>query len=149
MTRSIQRELAVSASRQSDGFTIVELIITILVAGIFLASIFSLFSTVMLFATTTAQRNTASDLAYANMRLYANSAGPTWFTCPATETAAVTVKNSTGNVPNLPGSVQQTVTASALYGCAGDNSGLPVRVISTVIYDNGQKRVSHATYTSL
>lgn len=141
VSSSIRRTTRSTGSKL--GFSLVEIVVTLFVATIFLTSIFTLVSNVILFATTTSQRTAASNLAYANLRLYANSTIPSWFACPSPATATVTVLSKTNDVPDLPSGVTQTVVASAPYGCG---NGMPIRVESTVTYA-GARKVSHATYS--
>ena len=135
-----------SYSSQS-GFTLIELIISITVASLMLVGIFGALSSIWDISYGAAHRTAASNLAYANLRNYANGSAPTWFSCnPSNETATVTLLNKTGDVNKIPGNVEQTVTADAPYGCTGDNNGMPIRVVSTVTTSKGLE-VSHATYT--
>jgi len=133
-------------SQRSSGFTLIETIVTIVVAGIVITGLFSSMASVFAISTGASQRTKASDLAYANMRLYANSTIPTWFLCDTSnETATTTVLSRTQSESGLPGDVIQTVEATAVYGCNNANQGYPIRVVSTVELISGVK-VSHATY---
>ncbi len=141
---------------QQEGFTLVELIVTIVVTGMFIAVIGQLSSFAVITATNANRFEAASNLAYNNLRLYANGdSASRWFTC-STTTDGRTSPNSTGQslinttssvpIDNLPPPVIQTVTALAPYGCGSTGNGMPVRVVSTVTYGSPAKKVVHATY---
>ena len=109
-------------------------------------------------ATEAHHQNVAGNLAYDNLRKYANGQRATWFICNSTSDGKLTSNNGIGqillsgqpqNTAGLPGPVEQRVTAFAPYGCssAGD-SDMPVRVISEIKYGNPAKEVIHATYVN-
>lgn len=137
------------------GFTTIEVIVVIIVAASLIASISQMISYVGNTAQDTHRQEVARNLAYNNMRIYANGRQPLWFTCsPATNGvqnpngAGQVLINTTSNssINNLPAPVRQKVTAFAPYGCGSDGSGMPVRVISEVSYGNPAKEAVHATY---
>lgn len=149
---------------EQSGFTIVELIVTIVVAGMFIAVISQMNGFVVSMATTSHRFELASNLAYNNLRIYANGGKPTWFDCigdEASETSAPftdgkTHTDATGKdiytssaaVTGLPSPVTQTVNVLAPYGCGTSASGMPIRVVSTVTYGSPARKVVHATYVS-
>lgn len=155
-------------THDQGGFTLVELIITILVAGIFAISIFQLSAGVNNFAAVASREITASNLAYNNLRKYANGQKPLWFDCigdDASESTApfsdgkthpdatgqVLYQNTATTVVNkMPPPVVETVVAIAPYGCGSSGPGMPIRIQSQVEYGTAaQKRtVTHATYVS-
>lgn len=154
------------------GFTLVELIVTLVVAGIFIGIIAQMNASVVNITMSAHRFDLASNLAYNNLRIYANGQSATkWFECNgdvATDTATATkpfsdgVKypeadgmllintTSTTSIYDLPPPVIQKVTAFAPYGCgASDTTGLmPVRVVSTVTYGSPARKVVHATYVN-
>ncbi len=152
--------------RQKDtGFTTVELLVTILVTASFIASISQMIGFVGSVAVDAHRQEVASNLAYNNLRRYANGDPmPTWFNCigdVGTETTApfsdgkahptatgMVVFSSSAAVTDLPGPVAQSVRAVAPYGCGASASGMPIRVVSTVTYGSPQKEVVHATYVA-
>ena len=69
---------------KSDGFTIVEVAVTLVVISIFLIVILSMQAQVSQISVMNAQYNKASLLAYNNMRRYANDSAPSWFKCNTT-----------------------------------------------------------------
>lgn len=150
-------------TRQS-GFTIVELIVTIVVAGLFIGVISQMNGFVVSMATSSHRFELASNLAYNNLRIYANGQRPTWFDCVGDESgestppytdgkshsdaAGINILNSSADVAGLPSPVSQTVNVLAPYGCGTSASGMPIRVVSTVTYGNPAKKVVHATYVA-
>jgi prepilin-type N-terminal cleavage/methylation domain-containing protein len=154
-------------SKQS-GFTLVELIVTIIISGIFIGSITSMSVSVGNSANQAHRFEVATNLAYNNMRIYANGqkASDFGFVCngdDVTDTEATTPYNdgakhpdaagtplinttSSSAIYDLPAPVVQTVKAVAPYGCGNTISGMPVRIVSTVTYGSPAKKVVHATY---
>lgn len=137
-----------SNQRQQDGFTLIEIIVSVVIASIVFTGLFSSLSSIFSISNSSLQRSVANTIAYDNLRRYANGTNPIWFACDTTdETATQTLLDTTGAVDNLPGDTTQTVTASAPYGCNDDAKGFPIRVESTVVASNGIE-AHHATYTS-
>lgn len=140
------------------GFTTVELLVVILITASFVASVSQMISFVSRTAAEAHHQNVAGNLAYNNLRKYANGQPPTWFTCNSTSDGKLLSNNGIGQVllsgqpedtAGLPGPVEQRVTAFAPYGCSNTaDSGMPVRVISEIKYGNPAKEVIHATYIS-
>ena len=147
---------------KSNGFTIVEVAVTLVVIGIFMVVILSMQAQVSQISALSAQHNKASLLAYNNMRRYANDSAPSWFKCvdppPSTRTpgSRYSVMSSKGHVDGLPGVVRQQVYASAPYGCKSGtvSLGMPIKVESIVEYGlpssgvGSGKKVVHATYVA-
>lgn len=152
----------------SQGFTAVELLVTIIVATIFTIVIYSLFIEINRSSALARNRATASDIAYANMRRYA-SAGVTpnaWspaFTCSTASgssnnndsfrsSGTATGSQLTGGTldatqVDLPAPVTYSVKALAIFGCraADGNDRKPIRVESTVTFGPNNTVVKHAT----
>ncbi len=142
---------------KSDGFTIVEVAVTLVVIGIFMAVILSMQAQVSQISVMNAQHNKASLLAYNNMRRYANDSTPSWFKCnTASSNTRYEVTRTIGSVDGLPGVVSQQVYASAPYGCKNGtiSLGMPIKVESIVEYGlpssgvGSGKKVVHATYVA-
>jgi len=150
-----------------QGFTVVEMIIVIIVGALFATTAFQLFSTINVVAVDTSRRALASNIAYNNMRSYANGQKPLWFDCIGDESGENTPpfsdgtrsgatgqvllnRTSTDGIKNLPGPTVENVIAIAPYGCGETGAGLPIRVQSKVIYGSpGKERTTtHATYVS-
>lgn len=152
-------------SAREQGFTAVELLVTIIVTAMFAVSFYQLFTVVNQSSTTARNRATASDIAYANLRRYASS-GVTpnnWsppFVCDTASGGANTndVTINTGAAgstlssgsPNpttvgLPAPVTYSVKALAVFGCSGANVNKPIRVESTVTFGPQNTVIKHAT----
>lgn len=153
---------------RQHGFTIVELVITITVSALLASSIFQLIASSNNLAIEASRRSVASNLAYNNMRKYANNKKPLWFDCVGDEASETTppfsdgktkpaatgqvLINTTSNTPYnlLPPPVTQYVIGIAPYGCGTSGPGQPIRVQSQVTYGSGtsQRTLTHATYVS-
>ena len=148
--------------KNSDGFTIVEVAVTLVVIGIFSIVILMMQTQVSNISVLEVQHTKASYLAYSNMRKYANASPPTWFECvappPSTRApgSVYSVMKSIGRVDGLPGMVRQEVYASAPYGCLSGTAsfGMPIKVESVVEYGlpssgaGSGRKVTHATYAA-
>lgn len=135
-----------------NGFTSVELLVTILIAATFIIAMHQLYAVIERTNSDARQLSTASALAYSNLRTYQSSKMPEWFICNATSEVTTTnpqpagqiLISSSGTHPQLPGTVTQEVRAYAPLGCGNEK---PVKVVSKVGYGLPQKEVHHATYT--
>lgn len=137
-----------SPTRYESGFTLIELLIAIVITSVVFIGLAS--SLVSIFSITegSSQRMRLSNLAYANMRIYADGNKPIWFSCnTSNQTAPITLIDTTGELEGFPGDVSQTVIAAAVYGCDGTKQGYPIMIESTVTLTNG-RTATHATYTS-
>lgn len=151
--------------KNSDGFTIVEVAVTLVVIGIFSIVILMMQTQVSNISVLEVQHTKASYLAYSNMRKYANDSPPAWFKCveppsstPSTRApgSVYSVMKSIGRVDGLPGMVRQEVYASAPYGCLSGTAsfGMPIKVESVVEYGlpssgaGSGRKVTHATYAA-
>lgn len=134
--------------RHELGFSLVEVMVAVVLAGVIFVGLFASISSIFAITEGSSQRFNASNLAYSNMRIFADGSAPTWFMCDTNdETAPVTILSTTGQVANLPSDVIQVVTATAPYGCDGGAKGYPILVTSRVELANGIE-VEHATYTT-
>ena len=137
--------------RTDEGFTIVEVVVTLLFISIISLSILTMHTQVSILSIINRQDQKASYLAYDNMRKYVNGAPPTWFLCTnqMPGVAQQVLFSLEGPVSELPGTTKQKVVASAPYGCgnAVSSLGMPIRVESVVTYGNG-KRVTHVAYAA-
>lgn len=148
-----------------QGFTAVELLITITVSAMFAIAFYQLFTSVNQSSSAARNRATANDIAYNNLRRYA-SAGiepSDWspaFDCDESAGTAnvndVTIySNAPGTVlmsgsltsssANLPGPITYSVKALAIFGCNTSNTGKPIRVESQVTYGPRNTVIKHAT----
>lgn len=142
--------------------------ITIIVSGIFSIAIFQLIASANNLSTEASRRTQASNLAYNNLRKYANNHKPLWFNCigddasettppfsdgksKPTATGQVLMNTTTSSFINLlPPPIKQHVIAVAPYGCGSSGPGQPIRVQSQVTYGSGSnlRTITHATYVS-
>lgn len=133
------------------GFTIVEVLVTIVVTTLFVIAIAQVSTVQSRLSASYQMYNVADLLAYNNLRAYANGQAPTWFVCTyaSGNPQPMTLLSSTANVSGLNPPVTQTVVATAPYGCGGSsaNNGYPIKIVSTVSYDSG-RMVQHATYAT-
>ena len=148
--------------KNSDGFTIVEVAVTLVIIGIFSIVILMMQTQVSNISVLEVQHTKASYLAYSNMRKYANDSPPTWFECvappPSTRPpgSVYSIMSSIGRVDGLPGIVRQEVYVSAPYGCKSGTAsfGMPIKVESVVEYGlpssgaGSGRKVTHATYAA-
>ncbi len=137
---------------EQSGFTLVEVLVTIIVATLFVVTISQLTTAQSKVTSNVNAYNTADLLAYNNLRTYAYGKAPTWFDCNYTgaNPDAMTLIAKTDPVAGLPAPVTQSVIATAPYGCGGGSSGIgyPIKVVSTVTYGPSAKVVVHATYAT-
>lgn len=135
-----------------SGFTLVEVMITIFVASIFIIGIAQLYTSQNQVSSSLISANNADLLAYNNLRTYAYGKAPTWFQCTYSggNPQPMTLFSSNAAVSGIPSPVIQSVVATAPYGCGGgsNGSGYPIKVVSTVTYGLSATKVVHATYSS-
>lgn len=137
--------------RRRAGFTIVEVLVTIVVTSLFVIAIAQVSTVQSRLSASYQMYNTADLLAYNNLRAWANGKAPTWFTCTyvSGNPQPMTLLSSSASVAGLNSPVSQTVVATAPYGCGGgvSTTGYPIKIVSTVSYDGG-RIVQHATYAT-
>lgn len=145
-------------SNDDKGFTIVETMVTLIVAVIFVIALNTLFVTVIRSTASSRNRSEASTLAYSYLRTYAYpGADSSWFTCDSNTDLQQNANASGQAIPNasgtltssqtsLPQPVSYSVKALAPYGCAGTASSSPLMIRSTVTYGSEKLTVDHATY---
>jgi type II secretory pathway pseudopilin PulG len=134
------------------GFTIVEVIVALVISTLLIIGIYSAVSSTLKISVGSSQRTTASNVAYANLREYANGRSVNWWTVPSgtcTATSTQQVFTSTAAIVGLPSPTTQTVTASVPYGCPAANATTVYRLESTVTYGSNNMKVTHAIFTTL
>ena len=151
--------------KNSDGFTIVEVAVTLVVIGIFSIVILMMQTQVSNISVLEVQHTMVCFLGYRNRLMYANDSPPTWFECvaPPSSTPSTrppgsvySIMSSIGRVDGLPGIVRQEVYVSAPYGCKSGTAsfGMPIKVESVVEYGlpssgaGSGRKVTHATYAA-
>lgn len=148
-----------------NGFTAIELLVTIIVTALFAISFYQLFISVNQATSLARNRATASDIAYAKLRKYAAAevTPADWspaFTCSmlsgSSNTNDLSVNSNaagttleSGNLVstdvNLPTPITYSVVALAVYGCSGTNINKPLRVVSTVTFGPQNTVIKHGT----
>ncbi|MGV9001740.1 MAG: prepilin-type N-terminal cleavage/methylation domain-containing protein [Candidatus Saccharimonadaceae bacterium] len=135
-----------------EGFTLVEVLVTVVVATIFIITFSQLHIVQSRLGSIMNAYDSADLLAYNNLRTFAYGQPPIWFDCTYASGSPVpmTLFSSSSPVSGIPSPVTQTVIATAPYGCGGSSSGIgyPIRVTSTITYDVDAKVVVHATYST-
>lgn len=125
------------ATHKQEGFTAVELLITLFVAAAFLGTGFELYSAIINRGNESRQMAVASNYAYSSLRSLASTTPD----CSTTPTVTTTT-------PTIAGLTSPTVTQtiSAPHGCPWTNDVMQVQV--TVDYGpiNDRQEVSHALY---
>ena len=146
-------------TEKSNGFTIVEIIVTTVVLSIFLAGFFQAYVLVTTQRVSVARHATASDIAYTNLRKV--TARPAGLTCNASSGYTL-LSSSNGtddtlkifrpeNDSTLGSPRSQTVVAYPTAGCSGSNfADNPVKIVSTVIFNGNslgrEERIVHASF---
>ncbi|TAH33227.1 hypothetical protein EYC58_01190 [Candidatus Saccharibacteria bacterium] len=145
----------------SDGFTVAELLVTLIVATMFIVTFYGMFISINSFNVAAKQRSLADNVAYSKIREYASPdiSPATWFTCSTqtgsnndndrvvnSDAAGTTIAsgNLTTAETGLPGPISYTVNALAIYGCAGANAGKPIRVRVDLTYGPKSEKITHA-----
>lgn len=128
-----------------SGFTVVELLVTILVTAIFITIFFQSYNTLIQVNADTRTNAQARDLAYTNLRRYPTIAS-TGKTCSvSSQNLSNTVNVTVHNYPQL-GKVSEEVKIDFPYSCTtGDGIA---KITSIVKYKNNSITVSHVTYVN-
>lgn len=159
---------------EMNGFTIVEVIVTLVVTSLFIWFFFQSYLVMESQRVTVAQRALASDIAYTNLKKFSirtplmndktrcNDTTMDITTTNAENKDGLLLGNETNNTitslygfmaetgeatAKLESPVKQTVLAYATHGCADDNfTDYPLMIISKVTYGTNNEEVSHASY---
>lgn len=142
---------------REDGFTVVETLVTLFVAVLFLVSINLVFTTIGRATASARSRNDAGNLAYNNLRKYAyNGASTSWFSCTTTSDLQQSA-SATGQVVDsgsvssaqttLPQPVTYKIVAIAPYGCTGVSPKPPLLIRSSITYGPDNLTIMQASYT--
>lgn len=146
----------------SAGFTLVEMLVTVVLAGVFLAFFIQMFRATSAQQSSLVRQSTANDIAKSNLSKFPTAASATGFTCDTTATVSANTNNLAIN-PNAPGTsilttamqepdsgtigtITQTVRAYSPNGCDGTHA--PVKIVSSVEYGfAGQRdKVEYVSY---
>ena len=129
------------------GFSVVELMATIIVATLFLIMFYQLFLSISQLNNDSRRGAQASDLAYANLRRYPtiSSLGNVLltFSCSSSDVTLLSQNNQTNAKYPFLGKVNETVTISYPYGCTNNDL---IKITSTVETVDQQTKVTHATF---
>jgi prepilin-type N-terminal cleavage/methylation domain-containing protein len=122
--------------RNQAGFSAVELLITLFIAAVFIATGYQLYSVVIKNGAETNQRSIASGIAYENLRRYAPKV-----TAPCT---------STSSTPTIPvdSGLSNPSSITVTYECPFGASSSITRVTVSVKYGTPQQEVVHAIYAT-
>jgi Tfp pilus assembly protein PilX len=139
--------------KSQDGFSAVELLITLIVGALFVISFYQIYILTTQGNAVARRDAIASEIAYSNLRRYTEKPSITCDTTPTSTTNLVTNPNAAGQVLStvtstsslLPGTITETVLAFAPRGC---DLEFPIKVESTVTYGDPLKKVVHATYVN-
>lgn len=121
--------------KNNEGFTVVELLVSLIVGMLLLFSAYQLYVYVLDNSSATRMQATASSLAYQFLR--ENS---TYATNPCTTITKTPSVPSTSNLPNA--------TASVTITCLSGGPNTLSVVTSSVTYDTPSITVTHATYVT-
>ncbi|MDB5177092.1 MAG: hypothetical protein JWN75_760 [Candidatus Saccharibacteria bacterium] len=138
----------------AEGFTIVEVIVTLVVVSLFLVGFFQSFLLLESQRINVARQAKASDVAFTNLRKYTTR--PSGLTC---DTSGVILGNTTQTgassaygfvaepTDGLGGSPFQEVRAYPTNGCdPATFAANPVKIQSTVTYGTNGDKVTHASF---
>lgn len=134
-----------SIHNNQSGFTVVELLVTVLVAAMFAVMFYATYITIIRVNTDTRRSAQASDLAYANLRRYPTIASTNTGCSSSSTTIRSITDTASTDYPQL-GKVTELVTVDFPYGCS-DGGGL-AKITSTVKYKNNTIIMSHAAYVN-
>lgn len=124
-------------TKVTQGFTTVELLITLFVAAAFLTTGFLLYTAIVRNGADSRQMAQVNDVAYAKLQALASTT-PTCSTTPAVTTSNPSISGVTNPV--------LTTTISAPYGCPWANSLMKAQVTLAYGPDSNRQEVSHAIY---
>jgi len=132
----------------NKGFTIIEVIVTIVIGVLLLLGILQVTILSTGISASESYFTTASNLAYSNLRQFANGGPPSWFLCQDLNDGWGYSKQelySTSSVSGLPDPVTQSVVATPVRSCTSYSS-TPIQVVSTVTYGPTSQVVTHVSY---
>lgn len=139
----------------SAGFTIVEMLVTVVLAGMFLAFFVQMFRATAAQQTSLVRQSSANDIARSNLSKFPNTSSIPGYTCDSTNdlssnpnaagTQILAAANYEPDPGNL-GTLNQTVYAFSPQGCSGSHP--TIKLVSRVEYGfTGQRdSVEFATY---
>lgn len=139
-------------TNSEEGFTIVEVLTSLVVIGVFITIIFQLFIFQSGIGASWLRFELAEQLAYNNMNKYGRYEAAQTTTCAdyPTSSSSKTLFSQSAPVSGLPSPVSQQVVSSMPYGCDATklSNRYPIKIISTVTYGPDSKQITHATYVN-
>ena len=127
--------------KKQAGFTVVELLVTILVGAIFIGMFYQLYTTLVQLNANARRDASASDLAFSNLGRYTTGAS-TGITCPGGSPTTPLMTTGTDSNYSELGTITEKITIS----CSG--SGDTLLILSEVTYNNGANKATYATYVN-
>lgn len=139
-------------ARKQEGFTLVELLVTLILGTALIIAFFTLYRTGSAINTAATRQTIAKNFAYSELRKYSQAQPVSWgFSCTSATnkvTSGGQSITSTSPIPSgLPAPVVVTIRASAPYGCYAPNTDMPVAIEVTVQYGPSNQKVIYAAYT--
>lgn len=146
-TMNSARTYIANEQNMTAGFTIVEVIVTIIVTSLFLIVFFQTILVLESQRVAVAQQAKASDVAYANLYMVTTRATLAGQACTSAIVSQGWDLANYGYTLNTPQGYTASLRAYPVSGC-GDYENNPIRVVSTVKYKvNGtENTVGHAIY---
>ena len=139
--------------KDTGGFTIIEVVVSLLVVGVFAAVIFRLFILQADVGTRWLQFEKAEQIAYNNLDKYARYVATQTNNCNdyPTSNAELTLLSQTTQPTGFTSSVTEEVVSSMPYGCSTTkiSDGYPIKVLSSVTYGPDSRKITHATYINV
>lgn len=140
----------------AEGFTVVEMVVSVVVASLFALSLITLFTTFNYFTANARQLSVADGWAYNQLQQYTSPDTPSsdWFTCSSATDRSVNPSANLqirgGNVNpssvDLPSPITYTVKTYAPFGCADPDQTEPVMVSVAITYGKTARVVTHSGY---
>lgn len=127
--------------KKQAGFTVVELLVTVLVGAIFISMFYQLYTTLIQLNANARRDASAGDLAFSNLGRYTTRAS-TGVTCPGGSPTTPLLRTSTNSNYSELGNITEKITIS----CSG--SGDTILILSEVTYKNGVNKATYATYVN-
>lgn len=122
-----------NATRETGGFSTVELLISLFVAAAFIATAFQLFSVVVNDSNAARLRSRASNIAYENLRLYSATA----------TTGGVCAPSPSTITPSAPSDLPLAIITVS-FSCPYGNNSKTSRIKVTVNYNASEDVVEEA-----
>lgn len=129
---------------KQQGFTVIEMLVTVVVAGIFAFMFYQLYVSSVRLNDTARRDAVAGEIAYSNLRKYptAASVGGAANCALPNATNTFTITTPLGTYPDIE-PITQTIVSSWPFACTNPDL---VKLESNVSYRGGQKKASYVVY---